>query len=103
MYYLLVKQKLNNGNVKRNITTVVNKESFADLKDEFSTANPPVVTMDKDTFNKILKNGYPTKEAVENDKKMKQALKDFIGPTFQTECSIIDENELKTLYEKLAS
>ncbi len=103
MYYLLVRQKMNNIFVNRSIITVANKECFADLEDENPSFIPPRVVMGKDTFEEILKNGYQTKEDAANDKEMAKALRDYIGPWFQVEYKTIDENELNEIYKTICS
>lgn len=99
MYYIAVKQRFDNGFVKRNTLIVANSKFFADLWDEYSIAVPPMAVMNKDTFDRIIKDGYATEKAAKNDKKMLKRLEDYIGPFFQTEYSIVDENSLKELYK----
>ena len=103
MYYLVVNQKLNTSFAKRHIISVANKKGFADLIDEFPGGMPSRVIMDKDEFDIILKSGYPTKENSINDEAMVEAIEDFVGPFFQKEYAVVDENELKSLYETICN
>jgi len=100
MYYMIAKQEFDNGSIKRSIISVANGEIFSDLQDKYLNGTQDNIVMNDDTFKKITKNGYPTKEAAINDINMKRAIRDFVGPFFTIEFSTTDDKGLRDLYKK---
>ena len=104
MYYILVKQEnILKQFIDRKIITVATKAGHVDLVDESSLAIPPKAIIPKETFDEVLKYGYSTKEDAENDKETKKEIDDYIGVSFYKKFSIVDENELKSLYKRICN
>ena len=101
MYYIIAKENMDNGIVKRNIICVANTEGYTDLEDVSSIGTPSKVVLQEDGFNEILEHGYPTKEDALNDKEMMRDIEDYAGPWFRVEFTVVDEAELRTLYKDI--
>ena len=103
MFYIIAKEHMDSGLVRRNIIAVANKSGFADLEDVSSIGTPSKLIMEEDRFNEMLQDGYLKKEDALNDKNMRRDITDFAGPFWKVEFSVVDEAELKNLYKEILS
>lgn len=103
MFYLRVKQTIPIYGIEkpREIVTISNREYFIDMQDKFPSSIPENLLVSEENFSEFLKHGYKTEVELQNNRKMINAINEFIGPFAKKEFSIVTEEELKQEYKMM--
>ena len=104
MYYLVTEYELPiiACNKTRKLITIGSKTQFADMYDHhpLDIENKTYI-IEKDLLEDFMKDGFATKSDAENDSELKTAIKNFVGPLFDSEFKVLSDTELLQKYNSL--